>query len=139
MDYNFRVDVFLTSGARADFEALGILPPPPGTWGLLVGHERGFRLYVERIFPVGATGVPSPALREAWDGILEGRLVGFFAFRPAASFRRAILGPGFYRQLYLEAAGPGKRPNLKAFAVDHKGRFFLSPLVLKSQPKGSKP
>ncbi len=126
----------MTSGARSDLEALGLLRPPRGTWGLLLGHERGFRLYVERLFSLGPTGSPSVELREEWDRIWDGRVIGFFAFRPDASFKKALLGPGFYRQLYLEAGGSRNRPNFKAFAVDHKDRFFLSPLPLKSDPKG---
>jgi hypothetical protein len=129
------VDVFLTSGAQADLEALRILQPPSGTWGFLLGHERGFRLFVERLFPAGRSGLPSGEMWRDLNRVWNGRAIGFFSHRPAAAFKKRLLGPEFFGKLYLETGVSGNRPGLRAYAVDHKGRFFFSPLALKSSPK----
>jgi hypothetical protein len=129
------VDVFLTSGAQADLGALRALQPPPGSWGLLLGHERGFRLFVERLFPVGRTGLPSGSSWRDLNRVWDGRVIGVFAHRPAASFKKRLLGPEFFGKLYLEKRISGSRPGLKAYAVDHRGRFVFSPLALKSNSK----
>jgi hypothetical protein len=135
LDYNSRVDVFLTSEARSDLETLRILRPVPGTWGLLFGHERGFRVFVEKAFPAGRSGFPTNERVMELDRLWNGRVVGFFALRPAASFRKRLLGPDFFGKLYLEIGISGSRTRLKAYAVEHKRGFILSVLPLESGPK----
>ena len=129
------MDVFLTREARADLEALGILRLARGTWGFLLGHERGFRFYVEKAYPVGSSGVPSAVRVDELGRLWEGKVIGVFAFHPAAAFKKDLLGPAFFGKLYLEIETTGGRTQIKPSIVEYDGKFRLSSISMESIPK----
>ena len=135
-----RVDALLTAEAAADLEVLNRLRPAPNAWGFLIGHARGPRVFVERLFPAGAgTVLPSPAELDAIDRGLGRRMVGLFAVRPTAAFRKAAAGPYFCGRLLLDIRPSRKAPVLKPFVVEFDGKFLLAPIVLRHDGKGGKP
>lgn len=134
------MDAFITAEAAADLEVLNRLRPRPNTWGFLVGHARGPRVFVERLFTAGAgAGLPSPAELDAIDLALGRRMVGLFAVRPSAAFRKSVLGPYFYGRLVLDVRPSRKAPVLKPLAVEFDGKFRLAPVALRRDRKGGKP
>ena len=133
------MDVFVTPEAARDLEALVLLRPGPSAWGLLLGHKRGRRVFVERFFPAGtADALPAPGRLDGLDRSLGRRLVGFYAVHPAASFRKSLLAPYCYGRLFFDVrpakAGPGLRPYTVAF----DGAFSLAPVRLAPGPKGGR-
>jgi len=134
------VDALLTAEAAADLEVLNSLRPVTDTWGFLIGHTRGPRVLVERLFTAGAgAALPSPAELDAIDRGLGRRIVGLFAVRPTAAFRKAAAGPDFYGRLVLDIRPSRKAPVLRSFVVEFDGKFLLAPIVLRHGRKGGKP
>jgi len=125
------VDALITPEARREIDALMIFRPKPGTWGVLVGHTRGFRFIVEKAFPAGDGGrAPDEDLLAGLDGVWPGRTIGLFAVRPGAAFTKAVRGPAWYGKLVLRLTGPARSPAMRAFVVEYERRFFLAPIAL---------
>jgi hypothetical protein len=125
------VDVFITPEARREIEALRVVRPSASTWGLLVGHKRGFRFIVEKVFPAGSgRALPSERLLAGLDRIWPGGVIGFFAIRLSAPVKKAVLGPMFYGKLVLELGSTARKRSVRSFVVEFKRKFFLSPVPL---------
>lgn len=125
------MDAFITPEARREIDALMVFRPKPGTWGVLVGHRRGFRFIVEKAFPAGAGGsVPDERLLAGLDGVWPGRTIGLFAVRPGAAFTKAVRGPAWYGKLVLRLTGPARSPAMCPSVVEYERRFFLAPIAL---------
>jgi hypothetical protein len=129
--YNPAVDVLITPEARREFEAVRALRAGPSTWGLLIGHKRGFRFIVEKIFPAGAGPAgPGERLITELERIWPGRLIGLFAVRPGTAFRKAVLGPLFYGKLILRPGMSSGKPAIRASIVEFERKFTLKPVPL---------
>jgi hypothetical protein len=125
------VDVFITPEARREIEALRVVRPAASTWGFLIGHKRGFRFIVENVFPVGSgRALPSERLLAGLDRIWPGGVIGLFAVRPGAAFKKAILGPAWYGKLVLDLGSTARKPSIRPSIVDFERRFFLAPVML---------
>ena len=134
------MDVLITPDASRDLEALALLHPGPSAWGLLLGHKRGRRVFVERFFPAGTAGaLPAPGRLDELDRSLGRRLVGFYAVRPAAAFRKSLLSPYAYGRLFIDIRRTGSGPSLKTYAVGFDGRFLLEPVRPAARRKGGRP
>jgi hypothetical protein len=131
------MDVFLTVGARQAIEAAASAGPKARTTGLLLGHARGPRLYVDDVLPLAGAAWPSLAAFAELDRRFEARIIGFFALNPRSMDRKSLLGPRAVGKAFLEA-GPGKRGRVsyRASFVDFDGRFeFLRVrLVIERRP-----
>jgi hypothetical protein len=138
--YNWRVDVFITPEAGREIEALKALRPAPSTWGVLVGHKRGPRVIVEKVFPAGDG---APPLDEAGAAELEriwpGGVVGVFAVRPGAAFRKAVLAPLFYGKIVLVLDATRRSVSISPAVVDFDRKFYLAPAGLAPAVKGRRP
>jgi hypothetical protein len=130
------VDALITGDAAADLKALNALRPKTGSWGLVIGHQRGFRFFVERIFFPGA-GAPLPSLEslEELGALWNGGIVGLLAVRPDAAFKRFLLGPYFFGRLYLDVRLSRVGPVPKAYVVEFDRVFYLSPVPLEYGPE----
>ncbi len=134
------MDAFLTAEAAADLEVLNRLRPAPGAWGFLVGHRTGPCVYVERLFPAGAgAAIPPPGELDAIDRGLGRGMVGLFAVRPTAAFRKTAAGPYFYGRLVLDIRPSPRGPVVRSFVVEFDGRFRFAPVALRRGRKGQKP
>ena len=125
------MDVLITSEARREIEALRVARPAVSTWGFLVGHKRGFRFIVEKVFPAGSgRTLPSERLLAGLDGIWPGGVIGLFAVRLSAPVKKAVLGPMFYGKLVLDLGSTVRKPSIRPSIVEFKRKFFLSPVPL---------
>jgi hypothetical protein len=125
------VDVFITPEARREIEALRVARPAVATWGFLVGHKRGFRFIVEKVFPAGSIrALPSERLLAGLDRIWPGGVIGLFAFRPGAAFKKAIFGPAWYGKLVIHLSLSGRTAAIRPSMVEFERRFFLAPVAL---------
>jgi hypothetical protein len=130
------VDVFITPEARREIEALRVVRPADSAWGILIGHKRGFRFIVETVFPAGSgRALPSERLLAGLDGIWPGGVIGLFAVRPGAAFKKAILGPAWYGKLVLDLGSTARKPSIQPSIVEFKRRFFLAPVALAAAGK----
>jgi hypothetical protein len=125
------VDVFITPEARRELEALRAVRPRPSAWGVLIGHKRGFRFIVEKVFPAaGAAAAPSERLVRELDRVWSGRVIGLFAVRPGAAFKKAVLGPAWYGKLVLDLGLSARKQSVRPFVVEFERRFFLALVTL---------
>ncbi len=120
------MDVFITPEAEREVEALRVVRPAASTWGFLIGHKRGFRFIVEKIFPAGGrSGVPDERLLAGLDGIWPGGIIGLFAVRPGPAFKKAVLGPAWYGKLVLDLGMNARKPSIRPFVVEFGRKFSL--------------
>jgi len=117
-----------------------LLRPKPSAWGLLIGHRRGHRVFVERFLPGGAgAGLPEPERLDEIDRGLGRRLVGFYAIRPAAALERKLLAPYFCGRLFLDIRSAKSGPLIKPYVVRFDRVFSFDPVGLMAGPKGREP
>jgi hypothetical protein len=125
------VDIFITPEAQREIEALRVLRPRPSAWGVLIGHKRGFRFIVEKVFPVGnGRAVPGGKLLAGLEGVWPGRTIGLFAVRSDAAFKKAVLGAAWYGKLILQVGGSARTAALRPSVVEFERKFFLVPIPL---------
>jgi hypothetical protein len=83
------MDVYLSEEAWQHLRAAAVDNPRGRAGGLLLGHRRGGRFFVERIHPCFSGPFPSSRTYWALDNIFEGKIIGFYS-----SGRRAAVQPG---------------------------------------------
>lgn len=130
------MDVFFTPEAQREVEALRVVRPTASSWGFLVGHKRGFRFIVEKVFPAGSgRTLPDERLLAGLDGIWPGRVIGLFAVRPGTAFKKAVLGPLWYGKLVIHLSLSAGTATVRPSVVEFKRTFFLSPVPLATAGK----
>lgn len=132
------MDVLITPEARREIEALRAIRPASSTWGILIGHRRGFRFIVEKIFPTGSgRGLPDERHVAELDRVWPGRVIGLFSVRPGVAFRKAVLSPGWYGKLVLDLGLSAQKRSIRPYIVEFKTKFFLAriPLVTAGRAK----
>jgi len=131
------VDVFIIPEASSDFKAVTLLHAGGPAWGLLLGHKRGLRIFIERLFPAGAgIALPPPGRFEALDRLFGRRVMGLYAIRPAAAFKRSLLGPYFFGRLFLDIRPLKNGADLKFYVIEFDRVFSLAPVRLEPGQRG---
>lgn len=151
--YNFIVDVFLSADAQRTLQAVRVLSPAKCASGLLLGHKRAGRFFVETAFPAPAGFRPDSQNFPTLSANFQGRIIGFFLMGGSAADRRAFLQPLACGRCIVTVAPSNSRdsagrgsPNIakrnshdiarrepgaiafRAFAIDYDGRFRLDPI-----------
>jgi hypothetical protein len=127
------MDVFIAEEAEAGLRAEALVTPPESRRGILLGHRRGPRFFVSRVFPLGGSSFPAASRLRELDGLFGGRLIGFYAARDPAPGPSGILQPFAYGKLFLRvpgAAGRSRRLEVRSSVIEYDGRFYLSPVSL---------
>jgi hypothetical protein len=130
------MDVYLSEEARQHLRAQALESPRRRAGGLLLGHRRGGRFFVERIHPCSSGPFPSPRAYWALDDVFEGKIIGFYSSGRRARPRPGKWPPFACNKLYLEYdPHPQKGLVLKPAVVDYSDSFFLVPATLAPRPK----
>ena len=125
------MDVLITPEARREVDALTAVRPAPSAWGFLIGHKRGFRFIVEKVFPSGSSRVlPNGRLLAELDRVWPGRIIGLCAVRPGAAFKKAVLGPAWYGKLFIPMSPSAGTLVIRPFTVEFKRKFFMTRIPL---------
>lgn len=120
------MDVFITPEARREIEALRVVRPGPSAWGVLIGHKRGFRFIVEKVFPArSGRALPDERVLAGLDGIWPGGVIGLFVVRPGAAFKKAVLGPLWYGKLVVHLSRSSGMAAVRPFMVEFGRKFSL--------------
>ncbi len=131
------MDAFISLEAQQVLRAIKSIAPGKSASGLLIGHKRGRRFIVGRAFPAPAGFKPSPKSLHLLDGIFEGKIIGFFQFRPDEKKERAFLQPSSCGKLFLTIdALPSGQSLLIGCLIDYDGRFELEQIpVTMEKPR----
>ena len=130
------MDVYLSEMARRHLRAQGLESPRRRARGLLLGHRRGGRFFVEGIYPC-VFGL-FPAARKYWalDGVFEGKIIGFYCSGRRTRTRAGEIPPFAYNKVYLEFdSHPDKGLVLKPAIVEYSEDFHLVPVAMAARPK----
>jgi hypothetical protein len=126
------MDVYLTCQAMLQLEALDVMAA--GKDGILSGHKRGQRFFVQHILPAeGSLSLSSERLRRLQD-LLQDSFLGFFSFDPGDSREQREWGPNHMGKVFLEIdSRPGSKPRFRASVIDFDGTFRLLPVKVRKE------
>lgn len=126
------MDAYLSREAYQTLEALSLLAPRKNFSGLLLGHKRGHRYFVERALPTLDGTLISPQDYFDLDRILDGKIIGFFAAQAEEYKTKRVLAPFAYGKLFLEVELSKKTTiKVKPYVIDYAEDFFFAPIRLK--------
>ncbi len=126
------MDAYLSPEACRSLTALCLLSSKSIPDGFLIGHKRGHRFFVEKIFPSQEGFFPSLEKYLELDKLFEGKILGFFSFRLNENKIKKILAPFAYNKLFLEINLPTqKEMKIKPYIIDRHKEFLLLPIKLK--------
>jgi hypothetical protein len=126
------MDAYLAVEAHQTLQALGSLSAKPGLSGFLIGHKRGHRFFVERIFPLPKGFRPTLENYESLNRLLDGKIIGFFAFPAGTKDKEQMLQPFACGKLFLGVRLSKKGSlNFQSLVIDYDGHFFTAPIKLQ--------
>jgi len=126
------MDACLLEEAYQSLEALGTIATKSNSDGLLLGHIRGHRFIVERIFPTQRGFFQSLDNYFSLNQIFDDEILGFFSFFPEEKKMRKILAPFAFGKLILQIQlNRQNKMVIKPFLLDYDKEFYLSPIRLK--------
>lgn len=127
------MDAFLSKEAFQMLLALSLISSTSNSDGLLIGHKRGHRFFVEKIFSSSKGFFPSLKKYYAINQALDKKILGFFSFQTDDKKVKKILAPFAYGKLFLQInINKQKKMAFKSYIIDYEKEFFLSPIQLKS-------
>jgi len=130
------MDVYLSDEARQHLRAQALEMPRRRAGGLLLGHRRGGRFFVERIYPCSFRKFPSERQYGALARIFEGRIIGFYSSGRRSRATAGKWPPFAYSKLWLEFdLHPEKGLILRPAVVEYADSFHLVPAALAGRPK----
>jgi len=127
------MDAYLSKEAYQTLAALSLISSESNSDGLLIGHKRGHRYFVEKIFPTLKGFFPSREKYFAMNKLFEEKILGFYSFAKDEKKNKKILTPFAHGKLILQIRlNKNKKMTIKSYVIDYENEFFLSPIHLKS-------
>jgi hypothetical protein len=125
------MDAYLSQEACQYLKVINLISSGSSSDGLLVGHRRGHRFFVEKIFPSLPGFFPSLKKYHELDQFFNGKLLGFFSFNPDEKKIKKILAPFACGKLFLEiSSNQQKKITIKSYVIDYENEFLLFPIRL---------
>jgi hypothetical protein len=130
------MDAYLAEEALLDLRGQAFDPLSQKSAGLLLGHKRGPRFFVEKIFPCRAAFFLTLKNYRALDNHFSGRIIGFYFFDSNSRKRHQLCRPFAYGKLYLEIRPGQKKLTMRPSVIDFKESFYFRPVPLVFPPQG---
>jgi hypothetical protein len=128
------MDAYLSQEAYQSLNVINLISSSSISDGLLIGHKRGHRFFVEKILPSLPGFFPSLKKYHELDQLFNGKFLGFFSFNPDEKKTKKILAPFACGKLFLEiSSNQQKKMTIKSYVIDYENEFFLLPVGLTSQ------
>ena len=128
------MDTYLSPEARQSLNVINLISSSSISDGLLIGHKRGHRFFVEKSLPSLPGFFSSLKKYHELDQLFNGKLLGFFSFNPDEKKIKKILAPFACGKLFLEISSNQQRKiTIKSYVIDYENEFFLLPVGLTSQ------
>jgi hypothetical protein len=126
------MDAYLSGEAHQSLTALSLIHPSSIPDGFLIGHKRGHRFFVEKIFSSTKGFFPSLKKYHELDKLFKGKLIGFYSYAINEKNTKKILAPFASGKLFLEVSlNPQKKMTIQSYVIDHEKKFILLPVKLK--------
>ncbi len=126
------MDAYLSQEAYKSLSAISLISSSSNPDGFLIGHKKGHRFFVENIFSSVNGFFPSLQKYHELDQFYDGKLFGFFSFKPEKNKIKKILAPFACGKLFLELnLNQQNKMSIKSYIIDYKDEFFLFPIKLK--------
>ncbi len=133
------MDSYLSQEAYQSLNFINMISSSSSSDGLLIGHRRGHRFFVEKIFPSAPGFFPSLKKYHELDQFFKGKLLGFFSFNPDEKKIKKILSPFACGKLFLEiSSNQQKKMTIKSYVIDYENEFFLLPVKLTGREQKTK-
>ncbi|MFZ2052869.1 MAG: hypothetical protein WAU81_01610 [Candidatus Aminicenantales bacterium] len=131
------MDVYLSEEARRYLSAQALEKSRGGTGGVLLGHRRGPRFFVESVYPCPLRPFLSARKYHALSRLFDDKIIGFYSSSGRKENIERKLPPFAVNKLYLEF-GPHRRKGLtlRPAVIEYDGSFHLVPVELAPPPKG---
>jgi hypothetical protein len=130
------MDAYFSLEALQQLRAQALELPGRKARGLLLGHRRGVRFFVERIYPCSFPLFPSARQFQALDGVFGGKIIGFYGSGDLSRSEAGKSPPFAANKLYLGfGLHPKKGLILKPAVVEYSGSFHLVPVAVAPRPK----
>ena len=128
------MDAYLSRNANAELNAVHLLFSEEGGSGFLLGHKRGHRIHIERIFPSCLGSFPSEEDYFKLKKFFNDKIIGFYSVQPEETIRKKILSPLGQGKLLLEIfSGEEQYPSIQAYLVDYDEAFVMIPIKILSE------
>lgn len=128
------MDAYLSREAYTSLKALSLVKGNQD--GLLLGHMRGHRYFIEKIFPTQKGFFSSQKQYLSLNQLFGDRVIGFFSFEPEEGKTKKILVPLTQGKLYMSIFPQNNGAlDIRSYRLDYKDRFFLLPIRLKTSKR----
>lgn len=128
------MDAFLCQQAYREIKAISFLSGQKPQAGLLFGHLRGPRIFIERVWPLPEDFKQIEKLWRQLEENFESQIIGFFAYHPLPRLLRSIFQPFAYGKIFIEVKSKkGNLLSLKCSLIEfsHSFRLFPCPLQIE--------
>lgn len=135
------MDAYLSEEAELILKAPSLFRPGRPFWGILIGHKRGHRVFIEKAIPAGKSFFSSLPATYALERHFGGKIIGFFSAEANGtnSPSRKLLAPFAYGKLFIKSSlDTRNRWTARAYIVDYDTSFFLKPIPLHFHGKEGK-
>lgn len=126
------MDAYLTQEAQQFLKAAGLVSNRSS--GLLLGHLRGHRFFVEKVFPFPKNSSISLNKLIQLHHHFQDSIIGFFSFQSDDKTLNRFMTPFSMGKLFLKIELK-EEMIFQPFSIEYADKFFLSPLTLKISPK----
>jgi len=126
------MDAYLSEEACQFIDAYSLISTHTNPDGILLGHKRGHRYFVERIFQSAIGFFPSYADLVKLNQIFDEKILGFYSFHVDSEKIQKILSPMTLGFLFLQIdLDKEKNISIQPYVIDYDKDFFLKPIDLK--------
>ena len=130
------MDAYLSDEARQFLQAQALETSGRMSGGLLLGHLRGPRFFVERVYPCSLRPFLSLERFRALSCIFDHKIIGFYGSGRWTERTGRKIPPFAVNKLYLEFdAHPRKGLILRPAVAEYNGSFELVPVALAPRLK----
>ncbi|MFW6131554.1 MAG: hypothetical protein ACOC5F_03040 [Candidatus Aminicenantaceae bacterium] len=128
------MDIFLSRKVQQSLSALNLLyhsSDEPIPDGMLIGHKRTHRFFLEKIFPSQKGFFPYEQTLHECNQIFKGKIMGFYSFHTTEEKVEKLLCPIACGKVFLQI-DPKKESTMSftSYIIDYKDKFFLNRISL---------
>ena len=133
------MDVYIAAEAFTFLEAQALASKKRRGSGILIGHIRGRRFFVETIYPCPEKEYTTEAGFWSLQEIFSQRIIGFYSTTSGSRSASRLFRPFACGKLFLRVGIlPRNRLSLHPLVIEFDGAFSLQPIPLSRLPRGSK-